>query len=251
MIEAIIFDLDGTLVQTEPLRALSHARTALALSTDSFSEADVFEACREWVGLSHVETVLGLMERFGLQEAARARMSEFGASAPWQVFAALDRRFYAEMISDPGTVCQAQMPHAVALLHDVRERGFRTGLATMSARAEVDRVLAALGLGQAFEFIATCEDVEDAKPDPEIFQLVARRLAVAPAACLVIEDSSAGVRAALAAGMECIAVPSGFARDPVDLARLLDPRWVVRDANTLGAVAQQKLKGRKSSSNRS
>ena len=241
MIEAIIFDLDGTLVQTEPLRALSHARTALALSTDSFSEADVFEACREWVGLSHMDTVLGLMQRFGLEEAARARMAEFGASAPWQVFSALDRRFYAEMISDPRTVCQAQMPHAVALLHDVRQRGFRTGLATMSARAEVDRVLAALGLGQAFEFIAACEDVEHAKPDPEVFQLVARRLAVAPAACLVIEDSSAGVRAALAAGMECIAVPSGFARDPVDLALLLDPRWVVHDPSALAAAVEERL----------
>jgi HAD superfamily hydrolase (TIGR01509 family) len=241
MIEAFIFDLDGTLVQTEPLRALSHARTALALSTDSFSETDVFEACREWVGLSHEETVLGLMQRFGLEEAARARMAEFGASAPWQVFAVLDRRFYAEVISDPHTVRQAQMPHALAVLRDVRRRGFQTGLATMSARSEVERVLAALGLAAAFDYTATCDDVERGKPAPEIFQIVARGLSVAPVACLVIEDSSAGVRAALAAGMECIAVPSGFARDPVDLALLLDPRWVVHDPSALAAVVEERL----------
>lgn len=241
MIQSLIFDLDGTLVQTEPLRALSHARTALALSSDSFSEADVFEACREWVGLSHLETVLGLMQRFGLEEAARARMAEFGVSAPWQVFSALDRRFYAEVISDSRTVRQAQMPHALALLHDVRQRGFRTGLATMSARSEVDCVLATLGLAAAFDYTATCDDVERGKPAPEIFQIVARGLSVAPAACLVIEDSSAGVRAALAAGMACIAVPSGFARDPVDLVLLMDPRWIVHDPSALAAVLEERL----------
>lgn len=83
MIRAMIFDLDGTLVQTERLKAISYARSAVELCPHSLTEAEVIEAFKEVVGLSRQEVALGLMARFDLEDAARARMAEFGVETPW------------------------------------------------------------------------------------------------------------------------------------------------------------------------
>jgi beta-phosphoglucomutase-like phosphatase (HAD superfamily) len=77
------------------------------------------------------------------------------------------------------------------------------------------------------------------KPDPEIYQLVARELAVPAIECLVIEDSPAGVRAAQAAGMKVIAVATPFTRDRLHRAALLPPEHVVDDPILLPAVVAQ------------
>ena len=80
MIRAFVFDLDGTLVETEELKALSYARAATALRPD-LNEGEVIAAFGDLVGLSRQEVAVGLMRRFGLEEAARARMAEFGGQA--------------------------------------------------------------------------------------------------------------------------------------------------------------------------
>ncbi len=87
MIQAVIFDLDGTLVQTEKLKAMSYARAAVKLCRRCVNEGEVVEAFKEVVGRSRQEVSLFLMERFGLEEAARSRMEEFGVKAAWQAFA--------------------------------------------------------------------------------------------------------------------------------------------------------------------
>jgi beta-phosphoglucomutase len=70
MILAVIFDLDGTLVETEELKALSYARSALALRPEDFSVADVIDAFQAIVGLSRREAAIALVQRFRLEEAA-------------------------------------------------------------------------------------------------------------------------------------------------------------------------------------
>ena len=102
-----------------------------------------------------------------------------------------------------------------------------------------------LGLSEAFDFVASRDDVEHGKPDPEIYQLVARELAVSPAECLVIEDSPSGIKAALAAGMWCIAVTTPFTRQRIHAERLLDERWIVDDPAALKAVVQRMVAERK------
>lgn len=241
MIKAFIFDLDGTLVQTEPLRALAHARTAVALSPDHLLEADVVEAAKDWAGIPHTETMIGLMKRFRLEESARRHMAAFGVNEPWQVLAAIDSRFYAAMTSDPETLRRARLPHSIALLRKVRRQGYRAGLATMSTAEQAQRALNALRISAAFEAIVTCDEVRRGKPDAEIYWLTAQRLALPPAACLVIEDSAAGVQAALAAGMSCIALPNEFTRQPFDSGHLLEERWVVREPDRLMSVVQEML----------
>jgi len=244
MIRAVVFDLDGTLVQTERLKALSYARAAVELRPGAFAEGDVVEAFKDVVGRSRDEVAKFLLERFGLEEAARARMTEFGVSAPWQVYVQLRLRHYETMIADPELIRASQWPHNVALLHAVREMGCKTALASMSHCAQVRWLLQVLGLGGEFDFIASREDVEHGKPDPEIYLLVARQLGVRPAECLVIEDSPVGVRAALSAGMDVIAVTTPFTRQQFRERDPLDRRWVVDDPAALPAVMRQRIEAR-------
>jgi beta-phosphoglucomutase-like phosphatase (HAD superfamily) len=90
-------------------------------------------------------------------------------------------------------------------------------------------VLDALELRGQFDFVATRDDVTNGKPDPEIYELVATELGSDPAECLVIEDSPAGVKAALAAGMWCVAVSTPFTLKPLHDSGLLEDRWIVDD----------------------
>jgi len=83
MIRAMIFDLAGTLVQTERLKARSYAHAAIELCPHNLGEAEVREAFKQVVGRPRREVAMALTKRFGLEDAARARMREFGVSAPW------------------------------------------------------------------------------------------------------------------------------------------------------------------------
>ena len=241
MIRAVIFDLDGTLVQTERLKALSYARAVAELRPGAFTEQDVVEVFRDVVGRSRDEVAVALMARFALHAAAKARVPEFGVSAPWQVLIQLRLRYYEAMLADPEVLRTSQWPHNVVLLHAVRQMGCKTGLASMSYCDQVRRVLRVLALEDAFDFIATRDDVEHGKPDPEIYLLVAQQLNVPPRECLVIEDSPVGVRAAISAGMDVIAVTTPFTRQQFKERDLLDRRWVVDDPDRLPDVVRQRI----------
>lgn len=206
MIRAMIFDLDGTLVQTEKLKALSYARAVVELCPHQIREAQVIEAFKEVVGLSRKEVAVRLIERFHLDENIQRRMDEFGVDTLWQTFVQVRLRYYEELLSDPGVLRSNQWPHNIALLQEARRAKCKIGLATMSDCTQVQRVLKALDLENAFDFVASRDDVDQGKPDPEIYNLVAMELAAPVEDCLVIEDSPSGVKAALAAGMHVIAV---------------------------------------------
>jgi HAD superfamily hydrolase (TIGR01509 family) len=102
----------------------------------------------------------------------------------------------------------APLPGVVPLLRALRARGVRTAVASSSRRGWIARVLAQLDLQGQFDAAAGGDEVPRAKPAPDVYRLAAQRLGVPPAACVALEDSPAGVQAARAAGMRCIAVPS-------------------------------------------
>lgn len=101
----------------------------------------------------------------------------------------------------------------------------------------MQRVLSILELDTAFDFVASRDDVEQGKPDPEIYRLVVHELGVSPAECLVVEDSPAGVQAALAAGMQVIAVSTPFTRQRLHESGLLPPELIVDEPERVTAVA--------------
>jgi beta-phosphoglucomutase len=240
MIRAFVFDLDGTLVETEELKALSYARAAVELRPD-LDEKEVVGAFKDFIGLSRQEVAVGLMQRFGLEETAQTRMKEFGVQRPWQAYVHIRLRIYEELLADPNIVFAHRYPHNIALLCDVRREGYLTALATQSHREQARRVLDILGLADEFDIIVTRDDVEHGKPDPEMHLLAARELGTEPEECLAIEDSPAGVRAALAAGMEVIAVTTKLTRQKFCDTDLLDRRWVVDDPRTLSTVLRRRL----------
>jgi HAD superfamily hydrolase (TIGR01509 family) len=232
-IRAVIFDLDGTLVQTERLKAYSYASALQELSPIPIKEQTILEAFKELVGLSRAEVSQGLLEKFNLKEEARDRMPEFGVSSPWQAFAQIRLKYYEQLIVDPQVIRDNIWPHNMTLLTEVRRTGCRIGLATMSYCPQVNRILDVLNLHDSFDFVASRDDVENGKPDPEIYTLVSNMLEVPPNETLVIEDSPSGVKAALSAGMHVIAVTTPYTKDAFQNRLILDERWVVHDAKQL------------------
>jgi beta-phosphoglucomutase-like phosphatase (HAD superfamily) len=239
-ISAFIFDLDGTLVETERLKALSYAAAARELRP-GLSEDEVVDAFTDFVGQTRDDMARNLTARLGLEEAARARTAELGVREPWQVLSAVRTRYYERVLGDPDLLRGQRYPHNIELLRWARRHEFRTALCSMSHRTEIDRVLDVLGLAGEFEVIASVDDVAHPKPDPEIDLLAARRLGVTPAECLVIEDSPPGVQAARAAGMAVIAVTTPLTRRQFQDHDLLDRRWVVDNPETLQDVVRERL----------
>ena len=237
----MIFDLDGTLVQTERLKALSYASAMTELCSYEVDETEIIEVFKEVVGLSRREVATDLLKRFEAESAASQHMDEFGVSTPWQAYVQMRMRYYEDMLADPDVLRNNQWPHNMTLLEEARRAQCKVGLATMSHCPQVQRVLQVLNLSEAFNFIASRDDVENGKPDPEIYLLVSKELEVPPEECLVIEDSPTGVRAALAAGMWCIAVTTSFTRQSMHIQQILDKKWVVDDPTALPAVVNHMI----------
>lgn len=244
MIQAVIFDLDGTLVQTERLKASAYARAAVSLCPNWLTEEAVIEAFKEVVGRSRQEVAETLVARFGLEETARKRAAEFGVDDPWEVLVRLRLGIYQGMLADAELLRRNQWPHNVALLHEARRHGCAVGLATMSYREQVRRVLGVLALEDAFDAVVTRDDVKKGKPDPEIYLLAARKLGFSSEGCLVIEDSAVGVRAALAAGMDVIAVSTPLTKEGLHALEGLPQGRLVDDPGTLPVAVRRAFEER-------
>jgi HAD superfamily hydrolase (TIGR01509 family) len=234
---ATIFDLDGTLVQTETLKARSYARAAVELSPDTVREQEVIDAYTAMVGLSREEVAAQLLARFALEAQAELRMGELGAATPLDAYVTLRLRIYEAMITDEHLIREQEYPWSTSLLRETRRDGHSVGIATMSHRKHAVLVLERLGLTGEVDVLVTREDVREAKPSPEIYALIGRMLGVPPAYCFVLEDSVPGVRSAIAAGMSCVAITNDLTRDSLHAARLLPAERVVDDPALLRAVA--------------
>lgn len=113
------------------------------------------------------------------------------------------------------------LPGVERLLRDAKALGLGRAVASSSSCGWVDGWLRRQGIRELVDVVVARDDVAKVKPDPELFLLAAKRLGVPPEACVVFEDSPNGMRAALAAGMRCVAVPNALtaplARPEVDL----------------------------------
>ena len=209
----VVFDCDGTLVDSEPLAGEAWRRT-LAPYGYAVTDADL-EAC---VGVPYARTHAYLATRATIPDAASLwpRLSR-------ELFALIDERL--EPFAD-----------AVEALEELRARGVPVAVASSSVRERLDHTLARAGL--AFEVSIAGDEVEHGKPAPDMFLLAAQRLGVAPARCVVVEDSVPGVAAGKAAGMPTL----GVCRVPGTEAALAAASRVVDGVNAaviLGLLEDQ------------
>jgi len=189
-IEAVAFDLDGLLVNTEEL--YQDVGTELLRRRGRAFEPDLLDAM---MGRPQQVSLQIMIEWHGLTDTVPALAAETR-----EIFVSLlDTRL-------------ATMPGAVALLDLLDARGIARGVATSSGPDFADDVLSRVGLRDRFSFVLTSADIVHGKPHPEIYEKAARRLSVEPAAMLVLEDSQAGCRAAVASGAVAVAVPGGHSR---------------------------------------
>jgi len=244
MVRAVIFDLDGTLVQSEKLKALSYALAVQKLLGLAEPDPRAIEAYRKVVGSSREAAARYLTEELGLETNLQSLTVQYGVSQPWEVLAAMRVGIYNQMVADPQMLRENQWPHTVEFLRLVRQRGCKTGLATMSHRPEALHVLTALDLETELDVVLTRDDVRQPKPDPEIYLKACRLLEVSPAESLAIEDSPAGVRAALAAGVTTIGVATPFTRAVLQDAKLLPVSCFVEEPEMLVATVERCLQRR-------
>lgn len=233
MIRAFVFDLNGTILKTDQLKAESYAKAVAELCGDGVSEREVLDAYAEAVGQPRFEVAKFLVDRFKLEGPALARMEQFGVDAPWQVLVQIRKRYYDLMLDDPALIRQMRWPHNIALLRYAQDVGCQIALTSMTPRDRVMSILDTLDMSDVFDFIATEDDVAHGKPDPEIYLLVANALGFAPAEHLVIEDSVSGVQSAALAGMHVIAMTTPYSRAAVHEAGILPPELIVDDPREL------------------
>ena len=241
MISAIMFDLDGTLVQSEKLKALSYAIATQRLRQLSEPDDRAVEAYREIVGAARDVASRHIMESLQLEPDLQPLTAEYGLSEPWEVLAAMRKEIYDDMVADPQVIRDNQWPHTIGFLRVAREFGCRTALATMSYRDEALHVLRALDLEAYLDEVLTREDVASPKPDPEIYLLAAKKLGVDPQDCLVIEDSPNGARVGVAAGMNVIAVATPFTIAGLHSSQVLEHTWVVHEDDQLVDVVRERI----------
>ena len=185
MIAAIIFDLDGVLMDSEPFH-LRATRFALGDRAQSYTERDN----QAFFGATDAEMFRVLRILFDLD----ASTDEL----------ALRKREHLVFLSRTEG---RGLPGVPEIPLRFREAGLRLGLVSASARPVIDAVLETVGLSGAFETVVSGDEVARGKPAPDGYLMAARRLAVDPGRCFVVEDTRNGVLAAKAAGMTVAAVP--------------------------------------------
>ena len=241
MISAIMFDLDGTLVQSERLKALSYAMAAQRLRGLSEPDPRAIEAYREIVGAARDVASRHILDSLKLEPDVRPLMSRYGVTEPWEVLTAMRTEIYDDMVADPQVIRDNQWPHTIGLLRIASEHGCPTALATMSYRQEALHVLRSLDIEQSLNVVLTREDVEQPKPAPDIYLLAAQKLKVQPQDCLVLEDSPNGVRAAVAAGMNVIAIATPFTVSGLHTSQVLEHAWVLHEADKLLDMVKDRI----------
>lgn len=190
-IEAVIFDCDGTLVNSMPAHFEAWCEALSYYGAANVFQEDVFYAMG---GRPTMDIVVDLNADYGLKLDPDA-------------VAMKKREAYLQRL------------HRIELIEEVVEHARRLrgklpmAIATGGTRMVIEKTLQAVGVSDLFDEVATAEDVVNGKPAPDIFLYAAKLLGVAPEKCLVLEDAPAGIMAAQLAGMKVVSVPA-----PLDLA---------------------------------
>jgi beta-phosphoglucomutase len=183
---AIIFDMDGVVLDSMPTHLLTWQQTLSPLGIDLNAE-DLYPL----EGVPTEATARRLTEKF-LGQACSEEEARCLAGAKRTLFRQIFR--------------PALVPGIAPLLHDLNGRGYRLGLVTGSARSVVEESLVPTGVADLFQAVVAGDQVARGKPHPEPYRTAANQLGLSPSECLAVENAPLGIRSARAAGMRCVAL---------------------------------------------
>jgi HAD superfamily hydrolase (TIGR01509 family) len=216
-IEAVVFDLDGVIIDTEEVweevrRAYvaEHGRQFLP------------DSQQRMMGMSTPEWSRHLAEDVGVGLP--------GAQVADEVLARMAERYRADLPLIDGSV------EAVKRVAEA----YPVALASSSARILIDQVLATAGLVEVFRVTLSTEEVPRGKPAPDVYQAAVSRLGLTPAVCAAVEDSSNGLRSASSAGLAVVCVPHGIYPPAADALAMAD--LVIDSLDELTVAAIRKLR---------
>lgn len=192
MKQGIIFDLDGVLVSTDKLHYLAWKRLAEELQITGFTEADN-EKQRGVSRMESLEVVLAKGNR-SYTEEEKAALAE------------RKNDYYKELLEslDEG----ALLANVSQTLQRLRAAGYKIGIGSVSKNTPV--ILKKTGIAGLVDAVSCGLDIQNSKPDPEVFLVAAKKLGLLPEQCLVVEDSAAGIEAAKRGGMKSLGVGPYF-----------------------------------------
>ena len=191
--QAIVLDLDGLIIDSEPLHQRAFERLLARHGVDH--NFTVEEYGRYFVGIPVKENAEWLVARFELKGTQEDLIAE-------------REQIYEELLSDPANL--APMPGLFGLLDDLSARGLPLGVASGSPRNQVDIILRGLRIRSRFGAVVAGDDVPNTKPAPDVYLRATKELGAVPAHCIAVEDSVTGIAAAKAAGLYAIAVPNRY-----------------------------------------
>ncbi len=186
MFEAVLFDFDGVLLDSEPVHYECWLEALKPLGIRS-----------DWGAYS--EYCIGIPDRDAVEHLCRRNATPVDPDAAWEQYARKTELFRARMLEDPPF-----LPSTVELLESLH--GYKLAVVTSSARREIEPLLERAGIRRHFQVVVCREDVARHKPAPDAYLLAARLLGVTSA--LVVEDSEAGAASGRAAGFEVLRVPT-------------------------------------------
>lgn len=183
--QAVIFDMDGTILDTEAV-----------------FKTIVFEVCTD-LGFEMTDAVHNSMVGSSHEHTNKLLIQAYGVAFPYALFDERCRVIMRERSHEGVPV----KPGAREFITELRERDIPLAVATSSRNPHAQHHLGAVGLLHLFDTVVTRDDVVNPKPHPEPYLTAAQRLGIEPVHCLALEDSNTGVRAAHAAGMQTVMVP--------------------------------------------
>lgn len=184
-IECVIFDFDGTLVDSEPNYYLADK---ILLERHDLKIDPEFK--KQYVGIGAYEMMDDIRKKHGLEISTAELVRE-------------KNEIYLDIaLNNTNTY-----PEVERFARYLKDSGYKTAVASGSSREILETILGHIGFDSFFDAVVSSDEVARGKPEPDVFLEAARRVGAEPSRCLVLEDSLYGVIAAVKAGMKCCAVP--------------------------------------------
>jgi beta-phosphoglucomutase family hydrolase len=193
---AVLWDMDGTLIDSEEFHWISWRNTM----------------ANEGIAITREE----FLSSFGQRNDSIIPRWLGAVSTPERIerIANAKEELYRHLVRRDGI---SPLPGVASWLHRLHKQGWLQAIVSAAPRANIEAVLEALSAARLFQGIVSAEDVRQGKPDPEVYLTAASRLGVSPERCIVVEDAAAGIEGARRAGMRSIGVSHDGQHLPADV----------------------------------